>query len=244
MKYLLVCLFVGFAGRECLAQATLPDTAFITDAVKNTIRVYENYLEGQQLFYSGSLYSEPARTNQTHAFFLNNEWMPESITFDGQLFRNVPVMYDITSDELITESVTGNPQILPRDRISNFSLMGRYFEKIRNSDYESSLPRSGFFEVLYDGKTKVICLRQKFVQEKMEHNKIERDFYEKSKYFVLINGKFFQIKSKRSLLQLLEDRKTELRAFVKKNKNAFKNYPEVSLATISKEYDLLTAGKK
>jgi hypothetical protein len=244
MKYIICSLVIYCLAPESNAQPVVADTAFASVAARNTIKVYEKYIEGQELIYSGSLYKELLRTNESHPYFLTAEWTFESVRFEGEKFDNVPLLYDIIADLLITESVTGNTQALPRDRVDNFSIQGHFFERVENKDFQNSLPRSGFFEVLYNGKTKVLCLRQKQLQEKADNNKIEMDFYEKWKYFVLRDGRYFQVKSKSSIIKLLADRKAELRSFVKRNNHLLTKNPDVALPAITREYDSLTANKK
>ncbi|HYC84983.1 MAG TPA: hypothetical protein VEB86_07165 [Chryseosolibacter sp.] len=243
MKTTLALLVIVLLRLNAQAQGAVNDTAFIAEAVKNTISVYDKFLEGQQLFYTGSLFGEPVRTNETHAYLFTDEWSQEALTFDSELFYPVPLLYDITRDQLVTESVSGNMQAIPGDRVDNFKLRGEYFERISKDDYHGSLPRTGFYQVLYDGKTKVISLRQKLVQERVEQNKIQFDYYEKRRYYVLHGGKFIPVKSRKALISLLADRKAELKAHVKNNRVVFKNL-ELALPGIAMHYDLLIADQK
>jgi hypothetical protein len=242
MKFSFFLVIISFYSCRTFAQTTLSDTSFVNVSISNSIKAYERFIEGQQLYFNGSAYVEPERTNEEHSFFMTDDWTTGSVTFEGQHFTNVPLLYDIAQDQLITESATGNMQVLAQERVSGFSLGTLPFEKIENEKVANSLPGTGYFQVLYPGKTKLICLRQKSMQEKIDGNKIEVYFDEKSRYFVLLNGKYFPVKSRRSLLKLLPEHRNELRAFANRNRLNYNNNLDLTLAGMVTQYDALKGG--
>jgi hypothetical protein len=241
---LFLCLLTGLFGFSAQAQTIKGDTSFVADAVASSVRIYEGFIHGQELFYNGSAYVEPARTGDQHSFFLSEDWIFGSVSFDGETFNNVPFLYDIMIDQLITESATGNMQVLPREKVRWFTLGERRFENIDNKAANNSLPRSGFYEVLYSGKTKLICLRQKLQQEKIESRILDIYYEEKNRYFVLKNDEFIGVKNKGSLIKVLNDQKSQLKAFARKNAAQFGDNRDALMAAIATEYDLLTTNKK
>jgi hypothetical protein len=241
---LFVSLLIGLFSLTVQAQNLKPDSSFVNDAVASSVKIYDDFIHGQELFYNGSAYVEPARTGEPHPFFMSEDWTFGDLSFDGEIFRNVPLLYDIMIDQLITESATGNMQVLPREKVRWFTLSEKKFEYIDTKTVNNSLPRSGFYELLYGGKTKVICLRQKLQQEKIEARVLDIYYEEKNRYFVLRGDEFVSVKNKGSLIKVLKDQKSELKSFVRKNATQFNADRDALMAAIARQYDVLTTNKQ
>lgn len=218
---------------------TIPDTTFLKASLSNGIKLYEAYIHGQELFYNGSAYIEPQRTNDQHAFFLSENLLNGAITFEGHYFEGLLLQYDLTSDQLITESITSSPQALPSWKLESFYIEKNYFEKIDNRQVNNSLPRSGFYQVLYNGKSKVLALREKDIQKKIEFPNLQIYFEEKNYYFILRKNHYYPVKGKASMLKLFHDQKSKLKTFIKKNHINFKAGREKALTDVSRYYDTL-----
>jgi hypothetical protein len=191
--------------------------------------------------YSGSEYLEPTRTNEQHPFYLDSDWIDGAVHYNGDWYRNVSLLYDITSDKLVTEYYfNGNPMLLVKEKLDQFSLGQRYFKKFFKEDFKNSLPATGFYEVLYNGQTMLIARREKKMQDRIEGMKVQIDFEEKYRYFILRNGEFLPIRSKKSMYKLLEDKKQELKQRVREEKLNFKLNREQSFSRMAALYDSLT----
>jgi hypothetical protein len=233
-KALMFCLLLCAS----LAQAQPPaDTLFVRDAVKNTIRFYTTSIQGQTSLYSGSQYREPNRSNNDqHPFFDADDWVTGTVTYDGQFYEGVPLLYDITSDQVVTENYYNADQIsLAREKLDAFTIGRHSFEKLSHN----TLPRPGFYQVLYDGESKVIARRQKIIREKITGQTIEIEFDPRYRYFIFKNGAYFPVKSKASVLQVLQDEKPALKQFISKNKIRFKHMREAALHRVAAHYDTL-----
>ena len=215
-----------------------PDTTFLATAVQNSVKRYTQAVHYQTGLYNGSEYVEPEQTNEQHPFFISEDWVNGTVAYDGEVYENVPLLYDITSDKVITELHNANPLVLVPEKLTRFSLSGHTFERIQNETINNTLPRTGYYDVLYNGKTKVISLRQKIRQEKIESIKdIEIFFDERPRYFILKNGSYFPVKSKISVLKLLPDKKHELKHFASRNKLRFRKNREMALTRLAEFYD-------
>lgn len=228
--YLLLCASLA------LAQPAA-DTLFVRDAVKNTIGFYTTSIQGQTSLYNGSQYREPNRSdNDQHPFFENDDWVTGTVTYDGQYYEDVPLLYDITSDKVVTENYYNADQIvLVWEKLDAFTIGADAFEKLSHK----TLPRAGFYHVLYNGETKVVARRQKVIREKITGQSIEIEFDPRYRYFIFKNGAYFTVKSKASMLKVLEDEKPALRQFINKNKLRFKFMREEALRRVAAYYDTL-----
>jgi len=216
------------------------DTTFIVTAKKNTINLHQQALRTQSRLYNGSKYAAPKQTFEEHPYFGSEDWITGGVFYDGEYFADIPLMYDLYLDALVTEHYpSGHFLQLVREKLQHFSLGDHYFEKIDNESVSNSLPKSGFYEILYDGRTRLVALRQKFLREKIEAPNIIVTYEERNRYFVLRDSAFFPVKSKASMFKLLEDRKRELKRFLKQKQIKFSSNREALLKTLAEYYDTL-----
>ena len=235
IRYL--CFILLLAATSAYSQKGPKETAFIQSAMDSSIAIYEKAIGLQHQYLNGSAYVEPPRTEEQHPFFLSEDWTLGPITFDGQQYNNVPMLYDLTIDQVVTESAGANPQLLQKAKLQEFALSGQQFIKI---DDEASLPESGFYHVLYEGPSQVICRRRKFKYDRIESSKELVTIYEKkNRYFILKGSNYLPVRSRRSVLGVLSDHKAQIRTFVRKNQIRFKKNLDVSLPVVARFYDTL-----
>lgn len=216
------------------------DTAFVSTAIKNTLQLYRNDIGAQARLYNGSKYSPPQQTFEQHPYFLSVDWMEGDVYYDGELFRQVPLMLDLNNGQLITEHYSNGQSLqLVEDKVHHFIIAGHYFENIHNESVGNSLPASGFYEILYGGNTKVIVRRQKLIHDEIVNTVIERSFDVKNRYFILKDGIFHPVKTKASVLKLLENKKQQLKKFLRQNRLRFKENRESALKSLAEYYDAL-----
>lgn len=238
MKKILLPIFI-FSCFPAFAQIAA-DTTFLTVSKANTARLYHNAIRSQSRLFNGSKYLGPRQTFEEHPYFLSEDWITGGVRYDGEVFQDVPLMYDLLNDVLVTEHApSGHAIALVRQKLDNFYLANHFFEKILNETVSNSLPKSGFYDVLYAGETKVVALRQKSLREKIEVREVIITYEEKNRYFLLRNGVYFQVKSKASALSLMEDRKQELKRFIKEQKISFPDNRELALGKMAEYYDSL-----
>jgi hypothetical protein len=235
-----VCVSLLIFNVFCL-RAQVTDTTFVEAAVKNVTRLYTHSIKGQTILYNGSEYREPEQTDEEHPFFESNDWVYGSVTYFGEKFDNVPLLYDICTQKVVTENYYNAQEVaLVYEKLSQFSLSSHTFIKIRNESVKNSLPASGFYELLYNGPSAVIAKRQKILNEKIiPPSTIEIYYDERNRYFLFRNGSYFQVRNKGSVLKILEDEKRALRQFISRNKISFGRDPGPALQQIAREYDNL-----
>ncbi|HEY9489229.1 MAG TPA: hypothetical protein VIQ51_12885 [Chryseosolibacter sp.] len=216
------------------------DTAFVVTARKNTIQLHEAALGAQAKLYNGSKYLAPTHTLEEHPYFSSEDWITGSVFYDGELFENVPLMYDLFNNSLITEHIpSGHAIQLVPEKLQYFTLVNHYFERIENESVANSLPHTGFYQILYGGETKVLARRQKAIFEKINETTIERSFEDKDRYFIFRNGIYFSVRSKASVLKLLQDKKQDLKKFIKQKHISFSQNRELLLKSLAEYYDTL-----
>jgi len=182
-------------------------------------------VHGQTYLYNGSIYRKPEQTGDSHPFFESDDWAYGTVRYNNQLFLNVPLLYDIMSDKLITENINAAEIQLVYEKLSGFTIGRHKFAKIE----AKSLPKNGFYEVLHDGPSQVVAWRLKLRRERIISLEIDITFDEKNRYYILKNDTYFPVKSKASLLQVFADEKVALKQFMGKNKLHYRKDPETAL---------------
>lgn len=200
---------------EAFSQSFKNDTAFVTAAVNSAVKNYNNAIQGQAQLYNGSDYALYRSLKDEHPYLGSDDWVFGSVYYDGYLYENVPMLYDISTDQLLTETYYSSSVMkLTQDKVSQFTLPdNRTF--INQPDTSLS---PGYYEVLYNGKTRAYARHIKIMQESLTSQEIIHEFDEKTRYYICMNNTCSSVKSKGALLKLFGDKKREAVQYVNKGK--------------------------
>ncbi len=224
---LLLLLYGGYT----FGQSIRADSSFVAAASKKAIALYTTGIAGQSHLYNGNAYIEYQQQKEEHPYFID-EWIDGSVVYENELYQNVPLLYDINKDRLITDHQYNINKIqLISSKVKSFTLKQHQFVNLM----ESGIP-PGFYELLYDGKTKVYAQWKKILQETITNQSIERRFDNKNGYYIFKDGKMIQVKSKKSVLHVFADQKSALR---KMRGTRFKTDRARSIREMAQHYDQL-----
>lgn len=229
-KIFIYVVLLHTATFNCYAQIT--DTAFVSASIAEAKRIYTARVLGESLLYNGTDYGEYVPLKDEHPFYLSDDWIYGSVIYDGQFYDNIMLQYDIAADQLVIESHMYGAQIqLIKSKVHSFTLEDRKFINLSSSSMK------GFYEVLYDGETKVLAKRIKRLQERISSSEITREFEEKNKYYLLANDEYVVVRNKKSVLKVLRGHKKELQQkYQAKNINA-KKQPERQIVVLAELND-------
>ena len=231
------CILLSFLTTiQCLAQLSKPDTAFLSAAKSNQEQLYKKFIDGQSRLNNGSAYRDYFSKNDEHPYFGVDDWTYGYIIYDDELYTHVAMFYDLSRDKVITEhSLSGTKLELVNEKIKQFSLADHVFTRLGKN--ESSLIPEGFFELLYDGTTKVYARREKVLNEKIDSNEIIVSFNELNRIYVRKDGTYFPVNKKGSVLDVFIDKKQELKTFLTKNKINYNADREKAIVRMAEFYD-------
>jgi hypothetical protein len=234
MRFILLLLVGIFLCHSSIqSQSFKSDTAFLATSVLHAKEIYSKAVFGQQRLLNGSEYLEYQPTGQEHPYFLFNEWLEGSIEYDGQVFNNVLLRYNLYTDEIITQhTLTYRTIQLVKDKIARFTLDGHSFVALNSK----ALP-TGFYDCLWAGDASLYAKRTKELKETISSGKVVREFNQKSRYFVSKDGLFYPINGKKALVKILNDRSIDFNSFIRSARLSFrKNKIEASLVKIVEFY--------
>jgi hypothetical protein len=207
--------------------------SFRKQAIQNLIGLYYQSLDSQAELYTAPLYERhiPAFT-EGHPFFYSDTFSVGTIGYRGLVYKDVPILYDIIRDELITRSPNGFTIALIKPKVDSFLFAGRSFIKL--NDDTSRMTTQGYYERLYNGNIQLLAKRKKTVQVSSGVTTLERRVYGQDRYYLYRNGFFEVIKNKNSLLSALKDKRNALQQFIKQNNLKFKqNFEEDTVRLVA-----------
>ena len=218
-------------------QDTKPDTSFLALSKKQAVERYTEAIQNQSRLYNGSDYVFYLSKDEEHPYYRSDDWNYGSVVYWGESYQNVALLYDLSIDQVITEHNRGNPIKLISEKIQGFTLFDHTFVRLYRD--EKNKISEGFYDRLYDGKSKVYAKYYKVYEETLESRQIIPRFDESTRYFLVKDGIFHTVKSKGSVLDVLADRKQEIKAFLRKNNVRFKDNREKAIVQVTEFYDTL-----
>lgn len=240
---LITCFTAGlfFCTPLYLKSQTAADTAFLSIQKKNAIDLYYQSLQTQSGLYNGSEYVPYVTLlKEGHPYFDTTKMLNGSVFYDGMLYNNVPMLYDIIKDELIIQHHNKVFYLqLIKSKIDSFNLMSHAFVHMGRDSSKKDNPREGFYDLLHDGKTKLYARRIKTIQESIPDFTVEKRVYAHTRYFIYKNNSYNEVYSQASVLDLLSDKKTLLKQALRKQHIKFKKQREYAIKTIVQQYDAL-----
>jgi len=236
--FYLIAVFCSATGKS-FAQANLSDSAIYRQAIQNSIVSYYRSVGENAHLYNGSEYVPyNFQGNFKDLYFESASLQNASIKYDGIIYYNVPLSYDIYHDEIIINKYNQNFRIvLANEKIDSFAFSGYSFIRIVKDSNNTVLPTSGFYQELYNGTVKVLAKRRKKLFENVTAAGATADFIEDDQYFIKKKGTYYPVHNKKSTLQVFKDGKKEVQKLLRKNKIKFKPNLESGIIKAAQYYD-------
>lgn len=248
MSHFRVTLLVLFVSARVSAQVLKPDSSFIQIAANQVVEQYNKAIYKQAHVYDGNEYITHDYRIKVHPFYRVDSLQMGTIYYNGVRYDNVKMLYDIVRDELAVQPPEGAYRIrLRNEYLTSFTIGPYTFTRIGAGvgagpsigDSAVGVP-TGFYEVLHDGRVKALSRRVKIVHEDISQGYYKADYQQKDRFFILKEGVYHEVKTKRSLLNLFPDQSQELRKYSRaKNLKFNDNQREEAIALITQRYEAL-----
>jgi hypothetical protein len=169
-------------------------------------------------------------------FFESDSLQLGSLSYDGILYRDIALEYDMVSDKLIIHNFAGDALIsLVPEKITSFSIGGYHFRYVApavappaaatstvSPVTAPNLPETGFYEELHATPRLALLARRKKTLQFPSTQDEQPKYVQTDRYFLLIDANAYSIRNKNDLLAVLKDKKDPLKKFIRKNKLSFK----------------------
>jgi len=219
------------------------DSSFISSAKKNAHSIYHASLGDQIGLFNGSEYIEhyDYRSPKGFPYFQNDDWIDGTITYDSATYTNVGLLYDLVTDKIVLDMEYSHFKLeLVSEKVKSFDIAGHHFVRVVRFKNDSSF-RSGFYDLLYDGKVKAYARRFKERKENAKVTGIEVEYLDKNHYYIFFNDTYHRVRSRQSVLNVFAAKKKELKKKIRSSgrKINFNKNREESIVQVLSLYDEL-----
>ena len=244
-KFLFIIVFIASLSplNALHAQLSAKDSLVYTTAVKNLVATYHHNIGDQTGKYNGSQNAGyKVSFYEGHPYFFLHELSKGSITYDNVVFDNVELLYDEVKDWVILQDSTHRIQLVS-ERLQGFTVFNQPFIRLEK-DANTPIVASGFYQVLYDGATKLYKKEVKKITEKFTNTPELKVLFEKVFYYYIKKGnRFYPIVKKKDFLQILKDKDKELNNFITNERLNFRKDKDNTLTKVLAYYDQITLNR-
>ncbi|MDB5287909.1 MAG: hypothetical protein JWR05_2858 [Mucilaginibacter sp.] len=240
-KLLLALPLFVFATTNSFSQNLQGDTDLHESMLESAVVSYYNAGSGDlSRLYNGPEYSfyDPAVKGNAYLFD-NNSFTNGSIEYDGFSYKSVPMMYDVFKDYVVLLLPDKSAKIsLLSERVQNFDWLNHHFVYINTDTLSKNKGVStGFYDQVYKGKIELLVKRSKNIQKS---SGTESSFTSKNDIYIKKDGIYSHVNSQASLLNILKDKKEELKLYINNNQIEFDSDKEQATIKVAAYYDQLT----
>lgn len=246
-RFILLNIFLTYLffinSSQVSGQNSITGTSRETASFQEAVNYYHQFLSPETGLYDGSEYTYntyyPIQINEGDPFFQSKNFDTGAVFYNNVLYKKVPLLYDIIKNELLIHDPSGIYIIkLNAEKVGWFIMWGHTFVRLIFDSISNSQLRTGFYDLLYNGKTSLYRKDSKALNENTASARgINRYVVESNEYFIKTNNQFYKITNKKSLMIVLKNKKKEMGQFIKKNKLNLRKNKNYALLKIAAYYD-------
>ena len=228
----LACLMV----RDLSAQQLYPDSTLAAQSANYVKDIYHSQLNDDLPIFNGTQHFPYLSTIDGIAYFQSEAWQKGTIVYDDVLYNDVQMKYDLVSEKVIVKAPNGGIYIsLFGPRVREFSFSGFKFIRIEKTD---EIPlASGFYQVLAEGAATLLVKTAKTISEQIKDNAIYRKFEQKVLYYILKDGMYYSVSNKKSLLNVLKEKRKAVQDFISQKSLKIRKNPEQTILAAVEIYN-------
>jgi hypothetical protein len=239
---MLVCRILVLASICIYKNATaqlLADSSILNKSETTAIEAYHSALGIQSSLYNGVEHVRYPSTIEGFAYFLTSDWQMASVNYDGIIYTDIPVQYDLVRDEVIIQHPSRIPIIPSVAKIKGFSLPGHSFVRIEKQAIPSL--KTGFYEQFIRGPITVLIKREKTIDEKINGLQLERKFILRERYYIVKENEYHPVGNEKDLLKVLKERRNEIKQYLSDNSLRFGTDPDNTIIKAVEYYNQLNS---
>lgn len=233
----LLLLLTVLSVQSAFSQSSSADSLAYTRSLERSRAYLSDTLIAGLNLYNGIEHPNYFRSIKGIAYLDTDQLVEGSVMYDGAWYK-VPMLYDLYSDKVVIVHYGQFFKLsLINEKVGQFILHNRQFRYLPNEGTGNSRPL-GLCEVLFEGDSVALfAKRRKLLNERPGHQVIEREFIVNDQYYLKHRGAFHLIRSKGDMYALMNDKKKEVVAELRRSKVKFKKNKEKALIIASRIYD-------
>ncbi|MDO6430743.1 hypothetical protein Q4E93_09095 [Flavitalea sp. BT771] len=220
------------------AQIIEKDSTVTRLAFEKAVQHYHASMAPEPGLYRGSEYVVYAQNlKEGHPYFDKDHMRNGSLLYNGILYRDVPLAYDLVKGLVVTYApMNAFKIILINELIDSFTIENHIFIRLKDS-LDPSVPRPGYYEQIYKGRVCIMKKEKKSILEQAGNTSVEKIIDHSVSYYLVKGNTWYPVNNKRSLLHTLGDRNKEARKFMRRNDLDMTGDKENTLLKIAAWYD-------
>ena len=162
---------------------------------------YLQHVDKYSMLYYGVMQKTYLRA-LNHPYLQFEDYTKTRLSYLHVIYPEVMLRLDLNRDELIVKSPENHNIVLFPENV-DFAEMYDYQIIYFRSDTLPGCPPPGYYILLHSGKYKVMEKQKAVLWEQATTNGIERSFVHITRYYVLMDGIYYNVKNKNGLLKVL-----------------------------------------
>jgi len=217
--------FIFFPFHTCAQESS--DSILYKQSLAGIQQIYQNEISDNAEIYHGKEYIRNGQKAIGFPFFESDNILTGSVSYQGTIYNNRNLYYDLVSDEIIIPNYSKNALIaLSSDKVDSFSIGTSVFVMLKSSK-SNHLSQDGFYEQLYRGEPGVYARKEKKLVPGVGSD--ESKYIQYNKYFIRYKDIFYAVDGKSSLIEIFKDKEDALKKYIRANKLNFKKNLESAL---------------
>jgi hypothetical protein len=214
------------------------DSLFYNRSLDSAKSFYVQEAAANLSLYNGSEYYRSPVSTKGFPFFKSENLIEGSVFYDGNLYQRINLQYDIAKDELVIKNLQQNATVtLIAQKVTYFTLEHHNFVYVLPANKAADFIAPGFYEKLLHSNISVLAKRIKKFSLALNAEDNSSKYTEVNSYFLQKQDDYYSITDKHSLLVLLNDKKNQLKEYIRDNKISFKKDPEDAIIKIVTYYN-------
>ncbi|KUJ63439.1 hypothetical protein AR687_03960 [Flavobacteriaceae bacterium CRH] len=176
---------------------------------------------------NGVLYTNPYRTTNDDNLFLNDRFEKGNVSYNGQMYYDTSLKYDIYRDILILNPQGASELIgvsLSTEKVDSFTISNRNFIKIRKEKYTFPGFSTGYYETSLFNENFIFYIKHsKNIQKKIKEDGIYYSSKSNNDFYLDYEKKLYYINGKSDLIKLFPEKKKQINEFYFMNRGLAKS---------------------
>jgi hypothetical protein len=236
LRYLFIILIINLSPFYSSGQINAPSDQSVS--FLKAKEYYQNTIGGDSHIYTGEAYYGYNSNIKGTPFFISDSMQPNDIFYDGNLYKNVPLLFDIVKQKVVITKFESNERIqLVNAKIKYFTYDGHKFENFLQQTSDGNIS-ANMYEDMFNGKASVLIKRIKRIKESIRAEG-QTSFIEEDEIFVKKENNLFEIKNKKSVFDAFADKEKLVKSYIRKKKFRFKKNIEKELVATAVYYETL-----
>ena len=226
------CFFINLSYAQLNDQRN--QNAAISDSL---VALYRNGFGKSERLYTGTEYMGYVRRPKGHPFFISDQFLPATISFDGADYKD-SILYDLVNDVVVVSDPTEQYNInVVNDKVKAFEVASHKFVRLDGIYLRLNQFEPGYYEELYNGKLQVFVRHKKQINSHTVQSEVVSEYVQYDVYLIRKGEEFIRVFNNNSLLDALDDHRGEVRRFMHEQNLDFRKDPVNTLRLVAAFFD-------